>query len=466
MSKTLLTILSVVTLFFVTSPVFGSGFNVSVNNGKCNNKYSESTLHVSSNSVGFGSSRLQKLQSPEFVLEQTLKKAINGIENSEVKTIVLDPGHGGKDQGCSGGEGIYEKTITLSIAKLVGKYLEDRFPEINIIYTRKTDKFVSLNKRAEIANSNEADLFISIHCNAIRKNGKVRGSETYVMGLKKASENQQVIERMSELLFRENEETMQFEENYRETYSDYFASDSPINAIMSSSLQQGNLDLSVNLAEKVEKKMKGDGRWSRGVHQAGFVVLRRTTMPSILIETGFLSNNLEKKYLNSDKGKREVAHSIFEAIEEYKEENDDAFGIKSVDYQLPDVSGDSGSSIPEEYSQPVEIPKELVDNPEGDVLITKEEPVQYGIVIAESVTPISEDSEVWPIHFKNHIVSKFEEGTFKYVVFGYGGNLSKAKTDRRTLIKMGYKDSEIVSYGEFGKISLEEAERILNLSEE
>ena len=224
--------------------------------------------------------------------------------------IVIDAGHGGKDHGCSGTHS-KEKFIVLDIAKKLGKLIRSYHPEIEVIYTRDTDVFIPLDTRIGIANKNQADLFISIHANYISKD-YVRGTETYVMGLHRAEENLAVAKRENSSILHESD--------YENTYGGYDPKSSEAH-ILFSMYQNGYLDKSINFATKVENSFAARTILkSRGVKQAGFLVLRKATMPSALIETGFLSSQEDETYLLSQKGQDEVANAILRAITEYKRE--------------------------------------------------------------------------------------------------------------------------------------------------
>ena len=228
-------------------------------------------------------------------------------------TIVIDPGHGGHDSGCLGGSA-KEKNIALTIALKMGKMIEEKFPDINVIYTRKTDVFIPLHERAEIANRNRADLFICIHCNS---GGKAAfGVETYVMGLHKSEDNLNVAKR-------ENSSIL-LEENYKKQY-DGFDPNSPEANIIFSLYQNEFMNQSLSFASRVQSQVdEFAGRYNRGVKQAGFLVLYRTAMPSVLVETGFLTNETEEKYMMTDKGQTTIANCIFRAFKEYKLDIEDS----------------------------------------------------------------------------------------------------------------------------------------------
>ena len=230
---------------------------------------------------------------------------------SSIKVVVIDAGHGGKDPGCHGHSKINEKDVALDIALKVGKIIEENLPDVRVIYTRKDDRFIELWQRAAIANRNKADLFISVHCNA-HTSTSLNGAESYVMGIHKTNGNLAVSRR-------ENE-SLQLEANYQESghYSD-FDPDSPEAQIILSLYQNSFLEHSIELASTLQDKVKAKGSLrDLGVNQAGFVVLWKTTMPSVLVETGFLTNAKDEAYLTSEKGKNESARNIFEAVRDFK----------------------------------------------------------------------------------------------------------------------------------------------------
>ena len=242
---------------------------------------------------------------------QISDKVIKEVENSayRIKTVVIDAGHGGKDSGCSGTSS-KEKHIALGIAKKLQAMFQLNYPEMKVIMTRDADVFIPLNERAAIANKNDADLFISIHCNFIPKSTATNGSETYVLGLHRANDNLEVAKR-------ENASIL-LEDNYEKNY-DGFDPNSDEGHIILSMYQNAFLEQSILFASLVEEQLKiTTNRASRGVKQAGFLVLRETAMPSVLIEAGFLSNRAEESFLQSDIGQETAALAIFEAFQKYK----------------------------------------------------------------------------------------------------------------------------------------------------
>lgn len=235
--------------------------------------------------------------------------ASNGTykEPYRIKTIVIDPGHGGHDSGCLGASS-KEKQIALEVALKLGEMITQKYPDVKVIYTRKTDEFVELHERAAIANRNHAELFICIHCNS--GSPAAFGAETYVMGLHKTEDNLNVAKR-------ENAAVL-LEKDYKQKY-DGFDPNSPEANIVFTLYQNAYLTQSLKFASAVQQQFEVyAGRYNRGVKQAGFLVLYKTAMPSVLIETGFLTNRTEEKYLLTEKGQNAVATSIFRAFMEYK----------------------------------------------------------------------------------------------------------------------------------------------------
>lgn len=226
-------------------------------------------------------------------------------------TVVIDAGHGGKDPGAiSANKKIYEKNVTLAVALMVGKSIEENHPEVKVLYTRKTDKFVGLNDRARMANKANADLFISIHTNAA-KNRSARGAETYTLGIE-----EERTERNLEIAKRENGVIL-LEENHEKQYAN-FNPNSPESYIIFEFIQSEYVKESIHIAQYVQENLTSDAnRHDRGVRQAGFLVLNATSMPSILVELGYISNAEEAKYLASSSGQKKMSQCISKAFDKY-----------------------------------------------------------------------------------------------------------------------------------------------------
>ena len=246
-------------------------------------------------------------------------------DESRITVVVIDPGHGGKDWGASMGKA-KEKDIVLDIALKLGSIIKINYPNVKIVYTRKKDIFIPLHQRANIANKNKADLFISIHVNAVEQKS-VRGTETFVLGQHRSKDNLAVAKKENAVIL--------LEDDYTKTYEG-FDPNSPESYIMFELVQDEYLDQSVMFASAIQKQFREQAnRVDRSVKQAGFLVLRRTTMPSVLIETGFLSHTSERNYLLSESGKTNLASAIFKAFKEYKRKIEDKSSFNLVTKEVP-----------------------------------------------------------------------------------------------------------------------------------
>lgn len=227
-----------------------------------------------------------------------------------VKVVVIDAGHGGRDPGTHGKKA-KEKDIALKVALELGATIKQYMPDVKVIYTRTTDKFIELHDRAGLANKNQADLFISIHCNA-NPSTQIFGTETYTLGMHKSEDNLDVAKRENEVILKE--------ENAEENYGG-FDPNSPMAHIFLANRQSAFIEQSLRFANYVENQFaERVNRHSRGVKQAGFIVLWQTSMPSVLVETGFLTNDKEERYLLNEQNQTYVASGIFRAFRDYKED--------------------------------------------------------------------------------------------------------------------------------------------------
>lgn len=239
-------------------------------------------------------------------------------------TLVIDPGHGGHDAGALGAIS-KEKNINLAVALCFGKYVEQNLPEVRVIYTRKTDVFIPLNERANIANGANADLFISVHTNALPAGKVARGFETYTLGMHRAKDNLDVA-------MRENS-VISMEKDYQQRYQGFDPRSSE-SYIIFEFIQGKNMERSVDLARMIQRGVcDGANRPDKGVHQAGFLVLRETSMPGCLIELGFITTPDEERLLNNDSRVDDIARGIYEAFAKYKNKYDKSV---SVPYRAKD----------------------------------------------------------------------------------------------------------------------------------
>lgn len=231
-------------------------------------------------------------------------------ESIRFKTVVIDAGHGGRDPGAIGAKA-KEKDVVLKVALKLGGYINEYLPEVKVVYTRTSDVFVPLNKRADIANQNKADLFVSIHANSIGSSS-IYGAETFVLGLHRSEENFEVAKKENSVIV--------LEEDYSTTYEG-FDPNSSESYIIFELMQDVHLDQSINVASMMQDQFHNRvGRRDRGVKQAGFLVLRKASMPSVLVELGFLSNKKEEAFIASEKGQTYMASALFRAIRDYKNE--------------------------------------------------------------------------------------------------------------------------------------------------
>jgi N-acetylmuramoyl-L-alanine amidase len=244
-------------------------------------------------------------------------------------TVVIDPGHGGRDPGALGSTS-KEKDIVLSVGLKLGKLIEDNHPDVKVIYTRDKDVFVPLNQRATIANKAHADLFISLHCNALdRRKTSPQGVETFVLGLHRSNDNLDVAKAENAVIMYEDDYSVKYEG---------FNPNEPESYIIFEFMANEFLDQSVQLASLVQNQLVSNSkRVNRNVRQAGFLVLREVAMPSVLVELGYISNKQEENYLKSSSGQTSLANSIYNGFREYKREHDKkSFVFSNLNLGTPD----------------------------------------------------------------------------------------------------------------------------------
>ena len=239
-------------------------------------------------------------------------------QNTRKFTLVIDAGHGGHDSGALGSYS-KEKNINLNVALAFGRYVEQNCPDVKVIYTRKRDVFVTLHERANIANRNKADLFVSIHTNALPRGRQARGLETYTLGMHRAGDNLDVAKRENSVIL--------IEKDYKQHYEG-FDPNSSESYILFEFMQDKNMANSVELAKFVQRKVCAQaGRPNKGVKQAGFLVLRETSMPSCLIELGFITTPSEEAFLASQDNIEKIGKGIYEAFVAYRKKFDKSFTV-------------------------------------------------------------------------------------------------------------------------------------------
>ncbi len=354
---------------------------------------------------------------------------------SKTFTVVLDAGHGGKDPGNlgTGRHKRTEKDISLDVVLELGKMIETNYPDVEVVYTRKTDIFPSLNERVKIANKAQADLFISVHCNA-NNNKEAFGSETYVMGLHKSEESLQTAMRENASIY--------LEENYEKDY-DGFDPKNPDTYIALSLRENVFLDQSLSLAKGIQDDFRVKvGRKDRGVKQAGYYVISFTNMPSVLVELGFLTNSTEEDFLQTPDGKSKMSLSIYKAFKEFRDKAATKAG--AVAAEKPVVKDDK---IPAKPNTPAA---------KTTAVVYKEVTtgVKFQVQILTSSKPLNKKSS----EFKG--LDKVDEyisgNVYKYLA-GSTPNFQEAKDMQKILREMGFKDAFIVSFENGKKLDLNEA---------
>jgi len=356
------------------------------------------------------------LFTPHSLLSQTDEAFFSAI-----KTVVIDAGHGGKDPGCHGASA-KEKHVCLAMALELGAMINAKYPDIKVIYTRSTDVFVELDERAKIANRNHADLFICIHANAA--SAAAYGTETYVLGLHRTESQQKVAER-------ENA-TIHLEDDGGAKYKDF---DLSPDAIIARQIQLSVfLDQSISFASKLQVEFTKIGRHDRGVKQAGFLVLYKTTMPSVLIETGFLTNPKEEKFLNSPETQKKMANAMFVAFEKYKNE------LEGIEEETENNTTTQNTTN--------EIKKE---NTRNDL---KKDQVIFKIQIETSEKRIPLTST----QFKGYTVSEYiQDNLYKYTVGSYVNNFSEANSMKKKLRNSGFQHAFVVAFINGERVNLQKA---------
>jgi len=341
--------------------------------------------------------------------------------NHGIKTVVIDAGHGGKDPGCHGGFA-HEKIVCLEMALKLGAKIKAKYPEINVIYTRKTDVFVELIDRANIANKANADLFICIHANA--GSSAAYGTETYVLGLHRTEAQQRVMERENSIIALEDDKGAK--------YKDF---DLSPDAIIQLQLQGAvYLNHSIEFAEYLQKEFKRIGRYDRGVKQAGFLVLYKTTMPSVLIETGFLPNPTEEKFIGSSEGQEKMSSAMFRAFENYKNQ----------------MEGKPVAAIP------MEIVEKLPESKTPELSV--EQADSSGLVFRVQIETSDRKVALNSSRFKGLDVFEYQENNiYKYCTGTFKNDLSGAKNYKNELIEKGFNHAFVAAFLNGERISIEKA---------
>ena len=358
--------------------------------------------------------------------------SLSGLIGQEIKedfVVVLDAGHGGKDTG-NRGNGYYEKHIALNITKMIGAKLQKQ-KGIKVIFTRKDDRFIELKNRAKIANQADADLFISIHCDAFTS-PKAYGAGTFVLGLHRTKDNFRIAQKENSVIF--------LEEDYETTY-DGFDPNNPESVISLLLMQETYQGQSIEAANTIQKSFVSNlNRKDRTVKQAGFLVLRETYMPSVLVEVGFLTNKKEGQYLNSKKGQQEMATTITKAILNYRDQLAASVSSAARDQNTPPEIDSTTTIVEEKMAAP------------------PANKFSEGVVFKVQIAASARSLELTKANFKGLKGVSVQKGKKLYRYFyGEANQYKAAKRLKQKAIKAGYEHAFLVAFKDGVKINISDA---------
>lgn len=378
-----------------------------------------------------------------------------GIATIEAKefTVVIDAGHGGHDPGALG-RFSKEKDINLNVALKLGKQIERNCPDVKVIYTRKKDVFIPLDRRAEIANNAKADLFISIHTNSIGGGRNVSGASTWTLGLAKSEANLAVAKRENSVIL--------YESDYQSRYAG-FNPNSAESYIIFEFMQDKYMSQSVHLASLVQKEFRQTcKRPDRGVHQAGFLVLKASAMPSILVELGFISNQAEERFLNSESGSSSLANGLFRAFLAYKQEHELRLTGKS-NVTIPPIEHLSQEEPEEKRDTDITVAsnsvKKTATSPTTSNATGLTRNVQSGSSLKFAVQILT-SSKPLPANDKRFkglkpVENYKENGLYKYT-YGTSDDYNKVLRSKKEITDK-FKDAFIIAFKDGKKINVNEA---------
>ena len=373
-----------------------------------------------------------------------------GQRGEKITTVVIDAGHGGKDPGAIGAIS-KEKDITLTVALLVGNYIKKNCPDVKVVYTRERDVFVALNERAAVANRNNADVFISIHCNSAGSKGaSVTGAETFVLGEHKNAANLEVAKKENSAIL--------YEEDADEQYGN-FDLNSPEAYIALSLFQSEYLNQSLQLAANMQEQFsKRVGRKDRGVQQAGFLVLWKTAMPSILIELGFISNATEERFLASEQGQTYMASAIYRAFRDFKASYEGENNIVAPIDTPKETPNETQQETPEETRQ------ETPANPVTEIPAETQPETPAKAKVSFKVQFATRSTQV-PVTDKDfakvpEVGVYFYNGAYRYTS-GDFRTKDEAVNRQAEVRKLGFDDAFVVAFIDGERATIKEAENAL-----
>lgn len=372
-------------------------------------------------------------------------------------TLVIDAGHGGHDPGAIGKQA-KEKNINLATALAFGRLVETNCPDVKVVYTRKSDTFVTLHNRAEVANRNKADLFVSLHTNAVQRGHSIRGAETYTLGMARAEANLEVAKRENSVILVENDYQTRyqgFDPNKSESY------------IIFEMLQDHNMAKSVQFAQSIQSQLQSAGRQNRGVHQAGFLVLRETTMPSVLVELGYITNAEDEAFLASQAGPQKMGLAIYNAFLAFYKHHSGSTQPEIVE-PIPDPDngtppGQTAETADltnhEDCRQQTPAPQptatgQETSQPQTPGNTESSDKIEFRVQFTTSGTklPASKYTDLTDVRFYK------ENGILKYTA----GNFTTFATAQkyRNQIAKKHKDAFVVAFRNGERIDLQEARRL------
>lgn len=389
-----------------------------------------------------------------LVISLLLSSTIIFAQGYGIKKIVIDAGHGGKDPGAIGKRS-KEKDIALKVALLTGNYISEKLDDVEVFYTRKTDVYVDLLKRAQVAHDVDADLFISIHVDAVGSKS-VYGPSTYILGLHRTEDNLRVAQKENAVI--------KLEDDYEDKYEGFDPA-KPESYIIFSFVQDAYLKQSTELANTIQTEFRTRaGRKDRGVHQAGFLVLRETSMPSVLVELGYITNTNEESFLNTKQGQEYMASAIFRSVRDYKKdiENRNHVAVTSEAPVTPPTKEEikeepkvEKKSIPKEETATVVIAPEVVMKKPAPVE-AKKDIIVFKLQIMASKTQIKKTSSKFANLQK---VGSYNEGGYYKYTLGKSENINDIKVIKSD-VKNRFPDAFIIGFKNDKKLTFAEMRAI------
>jgi len=378
-----------------------------------------------------------KRRFPFLLLLLTVVSSFPSLQaaTSQPFTIVIDAGHGGKDPGALGTL-VREKDVVLDVALRFGRLVNQRFPTVKIIYTRNTDVFIPLNQRAIIANKANANLFVSIHAD-YSENKSAKGPTLFTLGPNRSKDNFEIAKRENAVIL--------LEENYEQRYEG-FDPNSAESYIMFEFMQDNYMTKSIEFASTLHATFRNAGRPSRGVRQDVFLVLRNTSMPSVLVELGFLTNREEEVFLKSDSGKDQMANSLVNAFSDFKTDYDRKNGAKDTSVRPTDPADSLTDKTPEQTTE-----KEA----EANSPVAASPEISFCIQLLTSPSKLPKNDP----HFKGHTLEYYvEKGFYKYT-FGKYLDFDSANAKRTTLLE-AFPDAFIIAFQQGKRIPVTDARKL------